>query len=85
MTTKISFCLLALATTGMLSVGAQAAINRPPGQEQGQSYEECTVECREFADAEGCRAFRRANLICTEKKKSTWPIFTAQVLAKLEC
>jgi hypothetical protein len=85
MTTKICCSLLALVTTGMLSVAAQAAINRPPGQEQGQSYEECTVECREFVDAEGCREFRRANLICTEKKKSTWPIFTAQVLAEMEC
>ncbi|MBU1640745.1 MAG: hypothetical protein KKG53_09700 [Proteobacteria bacterium] len=80
MTQKLFLALTVSGAAWLVSVSALAAINRPSGHEQGNTYEECAVECSEFADAKGCREFRRARLICTEKKKSTWPIFTAQVL-----
>ncbi len=75
--------LLILVAAGLMSVSALAAINRPSGQ-HGKTYEQCSVECTEFADAQTCIEFRKAHLICTEKKKSTWPIFTAQVLEEVE-
>lgn len=77
--------LLMLASLSLTAVSAQAAINRPEAHAQGSAYEECSVACREFADAQACQRFRKAKLICTEKKKSTWPIFTAKLLGEMEC
>jgi hypothetical protein len=74
-----------ILATSLTTVSAFAAINRPVGHAQGSTYEECGVECNEFADSKACTQFRQTNLICTEKKKSTWPILTAQVLKEMEC
>lgn len=83
MTEKFFTFLLILGVLVQMNGSALAAINRPVGHEHGITYEECAVECADFTDARGCRQFRQANLICTEKKKSTWPIFTAQVLKEI--
>ena len=85
MTTRILAASLVLAATSLMSTSTFAAINRPVAHEQGSTYEECSVGCNEFADAQACQQFRQTNLICTEKKKSTWPILTAQMLDEMEC
>lgn len=81
---KLFAALLTLGVTSFLVTSASASIKRPASHEQGNTYEECSVECDDFADAKGCRQFRQTRLICTEKKKSTWPIITAKVLDKVK-
>ncbi len=85
MTGKIFSATLVAVATAFITVPAFAAINQPAGHAQGSTYEECGVECNEFIDSKACVQFRRTNLICTEKKKSTWPILTAQMLEEMEC
>lgn len=84
MTGKFITVAVTLGAASLIHLTAFATIYRPAGHEQGNTYEECAVECDNFADAMGCRQFRQANLICTEKKKSTWPIFTTQVQQEIE-
>ena len=84
MTGRIITATLVAVVTALMTVSTYAAINRPAGHEEGGTYEECGVECNEFADSKACMQFRQANLICTEKKKSTWPILTARMLKQME-
>ncbi len=78
------FASLVWGAATLMNAPAFATTNSPAGHEQGNIYDKCSMKCNEFANSKACQKFRQDNLICTEKKVSSGPMYTAQQLEELE-